>query len=123
MCGRYSTGTEFENIRFKRRLEELFSEAHGENIHHQNTGKVKQIKPKCAPNIFDCFAQWPVAEVTDSYQQQVGGAGKRSEHIAKQPPNLTFQDLCFVKAQKLIKNEAAIYHTHQDDKGVAQSNV
>ena len=45
------------------------------------------------------------------------------EHISEQPPNLSLQNFGLVKAQKLVKNDTAIYHTHHDNKGIAQSDI
>ena len=96
------------------------AEDHCENIHQNHTGEVIKIKLECAHTVFDMSAD----QIEKVEEKQINDAAAGlGEHIGKQSPNLTFQDLGLIKAQKLIKNNTAIDHTHHDHKGIAQGDI
>ena len=66
----------------------------------------------------------PADQIEKVEEKQINDtAAGLGEHISEQSPNLTFQDLCFVKAQKLVKNDTAVDHGHHDNKGITQSDI
>ena len=97
------------------------TENHAVNIHHDDTGKIKQVEPQGSPDIFHSPAKGIVTEQGNCSQQQI--AGVIGQRIGDQTPDLAPEDQIAVKIQQGIQVIVTGHFRNQIDDGGADDDI
>ena len=93
------------------------------NVHHHDSGKIKQIELQGTPDVFHSPAKGIVAEEGNGNQNQIVAAGTVYQGVGEQPPDLSLKDMLSAEEQQIGNTVISGHCTGQVDNGGANNDI
>ena len=94
---------------------------HAENVHQQNAGKIKKVKPQRSPRIFHGSAKRIVAKQNNGGDQNVSCIV--GEYVGEQSPYLSLQNKSAVEIQGVVQRVALVEQAQNINNGASQGHI